>query len=255
MDDKQYITLLKKRHSRVDLNDIVYMTYDECEEIIIKNGGEIPINEEELILKPALKNFAIYDREANYFTLYLEPEDKSRIIKYGSKRLKPIIEISTLLKDTEGPQNIIVLCRENDNGSLGTIALKTLRNDKEDVCKMQHMLLKHYFMVQTLLYNRPEIFKKTTERMTFNMSMTGNERHPKDRKRVVKMVKVLHIDQGEIEKLVKAHREMTCPCWGVIGHWRRYKSGKKVWIEPYRKGKKRNDPKAYSPKEYRRMEA
>ena len=43
---------------------------------------------------------------------------------------------------------------------------------------------------------------------------------------------------------------MTCPCWGVIGHWRTYKTGKQVWIAPYRKGKERKTSSAYSPKEY-----
>ena len=37
--------------------------------------------------------------------------------------------------------------------------------------------------------------------------------------------------------------------WGVRGHYRHYKSGKNVWINPYRKGIRRNDkepvPKTY----------
>ena len=37
--------------------------------------------------------------------------------------------------------------------------------------------------------------------------------------------------------------------WGVRGHYRHYKSGKTVWINPYRKGIRRNDkepvPKTY----------
>ena len=28
--------------------------------------------------------------------------------------------------------------------------------------------------------------------------------------------------------------------WGVLGHWRTYKNGKKTWIKPYEKGSKRN---------------
>lgn len=37
---------------------------------------------------------------------------------------------------------------------------------------------------------------------------------------------------------------------GKVRDWRTYKSGKKVWIAPYRKGKERNNPKVYVPKEY-----
>ena len=38
-------------------------------------------------------------------------------------------------------------------------------------------------------------------------------------------------------KIMHRHAEV----WGVRGHYRCYKSGKKVWIEPYKKGKKRNE--------------
>lgn len=31
-------------------------------------------------------------------------------------------------------------------------------------------------------------------------------------------------------------------CWGVIGHFREYQSGKKVWIKPYTKGNKNDSP-------------
>ena len=36
---------------------------------------------------------------------------------------------------------------------------------------------------------------------------------------------------------------MTCPAWGVRGHYRTYKNGKKVWIAPYSKGKDRGNYK------------
>jgi len=31
-------------------------------------------------------------------------------------------------------------------------------------------------------------------------------------------------------------RAITCERWGVRGHWRTYRSGKRVWIAPYEKG-------------------
>lgn len=43
------------------------------------------------------------------------------------------------------------------------------------------------------------------------------------------------------------HGKITCPCWGVRGHYRHYKSGKVVFIEAYQKGKDRSK---YSSKEY-----
>lgn len=45
-------------------------------------------------------------------------------------------------------------------------------------------------------------------------------------------------------------REITCPVWEVRGHMRHYKSGKAVYIAPYRKGKERDNPTALTDREY-----
>lgn len=37
--------------------------------------------------------------------------------------------------------------------------------------------------------------------------------------------------------------------WGVLGHWRTYKNGKKVWIKPFEKGPKRKEKKENSNRE------
>lgn len=48
----------------------------------------------------------------------------------------------------------------------------------------------------------------------------------------------------------RAAREITCPVWKVRGHMRHYKSGKTVYVAPYRKGKDRDSASAVSGKEY-----
>ena len=48
----------------------------------------------------------------------------------------------------------------------------------------------------------------------------------------------------------RAIREITCPVWTVRGHMRHYKSGKTVYVAPYRKGKERDSASAASGKEY-----
>jgi hypothetical protein len=51
--------------------------------------------------------------------------------------------------------------------------------------------------------------------------------------------------------IVYAHpREFSCLAWGVIGHWRNYKDGKRVWVNVYVKGKERDKPESYDSKEY-----
>ena len=57
--------------------------------------------------------------------------------------------------------------------------------------------------------------------------------------------------KGSLSKL-KRKSIITCPIWGVRGHWRVYKkTGKKIWIEPYKKGKERNNSSNYATKTYK----
>lgn len=45
----------------------------------------------------------------------------------------------------------------------------------------------------------------------------------------------------------QAERTRRCDAWGVRGHWREYKSGRRVYIAPYAKGARRAD---YAGREY-----
>lgn len=58
---------------------------------------------------------------------------------------------------------------------------------------------------------------------------------------VVKYVKQITTDDlliGSEPKKVEWHVDK----WGVVGHWREYANGKKVWVRPYEKGRKRGQP-------------
>lgn len=52
-----------------------------------------------------------------------------------------------------------------------------------------------------------------------------------------------------VEPITRPHKsvKITCPCWGVRGHYRHYSSGKVIFISAYQKGKNRS---SFSPKEY-----
>lgn len=108
-----------------------------------------------------------------------------------------------------------------------------------------------YMLIQKALYDRPTIFSKVSSHRT-NQPVHSGGVHKK-KKRIVRTVRVLRFNSEDFAGYVKTQRVIACPCWGVIGHWRTYKSGKKVWVEPYRKGRERNNPAAYSPKEYQLM--
>ena len=64
-------------------------------------------------------------------------------------------------------------------------------------------------------------------------------------------VRIISIKRNGVTTKTGTTHDIQCPVWGVRGHYRTYKNGKKVWIEPYKKGKERNNasckPKIYKP--------
>lgn len=109
-----------------------------------------------------------------------------------------------------------------------------------------------YMLIQKALYERPVVFCETSSRKVSRPPYGGKGNRKK--KREVKAVRVMRTNAKEFAKYTIKQREISCPCWGVIGHWRNCKSGKKVWVRPYRKGRERDNPEAYSPKEYQFVE-
>lgn len=65
--------------------------------------------------------------------------------------------------------------------------------------------------------------------------------------RKVRLLKTYTLVRDTPIHINRSHGKITCPCWGVRGHYRHYKSGKVVFIEAYQKGKDRS---RYTPKEY-----
>lgn len=107
-----------------------------------------------------------------------------------------------------------------------------------------------YMAVQRISGKRPEVLVTTgTTEVEKTVTIKRKGRYKQVRK--TKMVKVIRVsDDVIVRQDPRGHHKISCPCWGVAGHMRTYKSGKQVWIKPYRKGKQRNNPAAYVPKEY-----
>lgn len=107
-----------------------------------------------------------------------------------------------------------------------------------------------YLGIQKAMYDKPVIFSEASGE---TRPQDGNSERKNHGRRKVKIAKTIHVNKEELKKYAEPHKHMTCPCWGVIGHWRTYKTGKQVWIAPYRKGRKRDDISTYEPKDYECM--
>ncbi len=100
------------------------------------------------------------------------------------------------------------------------------------------------YILSAMLYafnKKSEIFIETQEK--YKVRNRSSEKKKNVKKHPIKVRKVFRIDDDQLEDLLrsKSTHVITCESWEVSGHYRTYKNGKKVWIKPYRKGKKRDE--------------
>lgn len=110
------------------------------------------------------------------------------------------------------------------------------KEDNDIRSRMAFMCLKIIIFCLGYIMNYPRKHKQ--ERIAFHrysrehrLSISNNKIYLFDD--IVKYVSDNYIPEG-------GHHNIQCPCWEVRGHYRRYKSGKVVFIQSYRKGKQRD---------------
>lgn len=177
--------------------------------------------------------------------------------------LTPVIDMymSFFDKDTVDSVSTISIARfyDKDDREVGTgttdkefwrrrdrdLSFTIMRDRQRYYEHMRDMRL-IYIGIQRAMYNKPEVFIESAgKHIMFGSGSGGDSQRNK-----VRVVRTIRMDSEELKRYSAPQRHMSCPCWGVAGHWRRYKSGKEIWIEPYRKGKRRDDSEAYRPKDY-----
>ena len=115
----------------------------------------------------------------------------------------------------------------HDNGAL-----------KELIMDMVNEILHLWYFIQVCLTNPPirERFAALSKTKTVPKGNTKKKRG------AVRYVKTHYLDPEEwgIIKRTESGRTYSCLAWYVIGHWREYKNGHRVFIKPYWKGTMRN---------------
>ena len=94
-----------------------------------------------------------------------------------------------------------------------------------------------------------DVFDVEEKKVVRKKQGTKKRLKDKTKKSVVRLYKCYTLSKswsGERKAGIK--RKITCPCWGVRGHHRHYKSGKVIFVNAYRKGKNRGK---YQGKEYK----
>ncbi len=226
------------------------------------------------LLKPSIEEFTVIVRipntSANTYIAYrpalLTAEDICDDEINGIKRITyPAIDAYVYVNN-EGTQCNFVLTLalcilENEGRKLRTttqfiswehddpFTRFMIQDDEEKFSEFTRTVKGIFMAVQMMSMERPEIMVRETVREERQETVQHKGRYKKIRK--TSMVRVIRVSDHDLETFVpRGHHNMTCPSWSVAGHMRRYKSGNEVWVKPYRKGKERNNPAAFQPKEY-----
>lgn len=229
------------------------------------------------LLHPSIPEFTVISDDpqigANTYVCYRKSLLKEEDILHDdfgplTRRMLPVVDAYVYLNNNGTLCNYVVtLCKcilEIDgrkNTSTGQfityvhddpVSQSYANYDPQYVFEFNRTIKMLYLIVQMVSLERPEIicYGRTAiqEPLSKGKKKSGQ-------KRPVRMVKTIRFPACTASVLTESMKrepvKITCPCWGVAGHWRTYKkSGKKVWIEPYRKGKQRYNPAAYQPKNY-----
>lgn len=193
---------------------------------------------------------------------FIPPESGNNVIEY-TPALDAYVCINNAGSRCDMVVNIGRMTISNDKGKMSsTYAIPTWTTESPD-SYVQHAPIQElyqlarafklvYMAIQYALLHRPTRFVLSGPATPVASAIV--DKTPKHKRSKCKAIEVRYmrlVDEPVPTRNEDAkHRSLNCPCWGVIGHMRHYKSGKTVWIKPYKKGKERKNPEKYQPKDY-----
>lgn len=213
------------------------------------------------IMRPE-NTFVCYRKTIMKSEDFIPPKSGSNVIEYT-----PVLDAYVYLNNEGSRCDMVVnigrMTISNDKGKIsGTYSLPVWTTDcpgsyvrhapVQELYAFAHAFLLGYLAIQYALLHRPTRFVVCGPATPVAPVIAGNTHKHKRSKCKAVEVRYLRLVDAPVPACNEdaEHRSMTCPCWGVIGHMRHYKSGKTVWIKPYRKGKERKNPEKYQPKDY-----
>ena len=119
---------------------------------------------------------------------------------------------------------------------------------KKNIFFRKDIYAKEFLYLNKFIMNyRPII---TIEDKEEHIQSQSKKKHKKNKPNYrINLYKVIHLKK-DWQTEIKKHIKYSCPAWRVRGHYRTYKSGRKVYIQPYTKGKNKNDLSSVVDKTY-----
>lgn len=256
--------------------DEIELTQIEAEKIY-KVGQEQSIMVDDIALPMFSLHFFIDDdKEDSELSRLLQPQKpyKDTLI-YGvycdfiirKEYVLMAVSVDETHNDSAGIVELAVLLMAPDKrggwtvGPLDLCEESAVFTDNKTLKEIGHMLGNFFIGIQYKMRFKPDQVHIRHEKVP---SEARERKAANSRTRVVKVRRVIsfQLDDEEVtnrdalpdERDERIRHSYTLPCWGVCGHFRHYKSGKVVWIHPYKKGKDRNKEGVYCGKQYQFIE-
>ena len=241
--------------------------------------GEIPIYNMQITLKKfnvaeAVNQFV--DVNA-YIYIYEDCENRIQVMEDGNNDLISIVGYICVTMDCNHGSwyYLPITVPKGSNGLTlsGVYGIYGIDEDIEKVIKEQHIILSEdaYDILRNMTYNSIKLDKDSFKEFTnlasniiqlwykiqiallhptikeiFNVSGMETESHKKPSnknykkgKKVTKYIKQRVINLNKISDNNREYKRI-CLAWYVIGHYRQYKNGKRIFIKPYWKGELRD---------------
>ena len=96
--------------------------------------------------------------------------------------------------------------------------------------------------IQRFFLEKPNIFRVFHKRNSLSdMQAARTEYHSQRHSCKIRKIICLNKEEANCKKDIGSYSHYQCDRWSVSGHYRIYKSGKKIWVHPYEKGKHKNE--------------
>ena len=175
----------------------------------------------------------------------------SMTVRHISGDIKMVSSLSTCMTAVKGGMDVIVDLDSEDQ----------LRRSQYIVSFCQ-VVYRAWLELNWLIRNQPHTVRTgRAPADAIPTVRTSDKKHKgrdkdKGRRRVyVRLLTLTGLEAALAEKeavraSARQSHEYSCPVWTVRGHMRHYKSGKTVYVAPYRKGRDRNTSAADAGREY-----
>lgn len=255
-------------------DNIIFNSYDEAEKFMeqvlpepikyeipadLLIAGTVPILNIQVTVRNFFVDSAIKDLT---FRVIIEEDYRNRLIKADNDKERTILAGAIVLKITADDWIIFPLIMDTEKNYMYIWTSYTYYSETKDTknyVDMPDKQIKAYSdivdnAVFSLWYAVQIALLHPVTKMVFSAKgvevSTKYKGKGKNRKQIVKYIKRHIVEMGNLP-VSKTNRqfERKTLAWYVIGHYREYKDGKRIFVKPYWKGEMRELKKAVEQRE------